>query len=112
MPPREWSIRIDDIVAAVDAIFQYTDGMDKAAFAADRRTVDAVVRNLIIIGEAAGHVPDEVVAANPQIPWARMRGMRNLAVHEYFGLDSDVLWDTVTVNLPTVLPELRRLLVS
>lgn len=112
MPPREWGIRIDDIVAAIDAILQYTDGMDRAAFVADRRTLDAVVRNLIIIGEAAGHVPEPVVAANPQIPWARMRGMRDLAVHEYFGVDSDVLWDTVTVNLPAVLPELRRLLHS
>ena len=71
-----------------------------------------MVRNLIIIGEAAGHVPDDVVTANPQIPWARMRGMRNLAVHEYFGVDADVLWDTVTGNLPEVLPELRRLLES
>jgi uncharacterized protein with HEPN domain len=69
-----------------------------------------VVRNLIVIGEAARHVPDEVVAANPQIPWARMRGMRNLVVHEYFGVDVDVLWDTVTGNLPALLPLLRDLL--
>lgn len=112
MQPRTWRIRIDDIVAAIDAILEYTAGMDRAGFAADRRTVDAVVRNLIIIGEAAGHVPDEVVTANPQIPWARMRGMRNLAVHEYFGVDADVLWNTVTGNLPELLPELRRLLES
>ena len=84
--------------------------MDKAAFAADERTIDAVVRNLIVIGEAAGHVPEDVVAASPQIPWARMRGMRDLAVHEYFGIDVNVLWDTVTVNLPALLPLLRELL--
>ena len=77
MPPRSWSIRIDDMVAAIEAILEYTAGMDRAGFAADRRTVDAVVRNLIVIGEAAGHVPDDVVAANPQIPWARMRGLRS-----------------------------------
>ncbi len=112
MPPRSWRLRIEDILAAVDAILQYTAGMDRTTFAGDRRTVDAVVRNLIVIGEAAGHVPDEVVAATPQIPWARIRGMRNLAVHEYFGLDSDILWDTVTGNLPGLLPELRRLLES
>jgi uncharacterized protein with HEPN domain len=112
VPPRSWRIRIDDIVAAIETILQYTAGMDRAGFATDRRTVDAVVRNLIIIGEAAGHVPDDVVTAYPQIPWARMRGMRNLAVHEYFGVDADVLWDTVKGNLPEVLPELRRLLES
>lgn len=110
MPRREWDIRIDDMIAAVDKILRYTAGMDKATFAADERTIDAVVRNLIVIGEAAGHVPEEVVAASPQIPWARMRGMRNLAVHEYFGIDVNVLWDTVAVNLPTLPPLLRELL--
>ena len=110
MPPRSWRLRIDDILAAVDAILQYTGGMDRTTFAGDRRTVDAVVRNLIVIGEAAAHVPDDVVAAHPQIPWTRMRGMRNLAVHEYFGLDPDILWGTVTGNLPGLIPELRRLI--
>ena len=85
--------------------------MDKAAFAADERTIDAVVRNLIVIGEAAGHVPEDVVASSPQIPWARMRGMRDLAVHEYFGIDVNVLWDTITSNLPP-LPQLLRVLLE
>jgi len=109
VPRREWIIRIDDMVAAIDKVLGYTAGMDKASFAADERTIDAVVRNLIVIGEAAGHVPEDVVAASPQIPWARMRGMRNLAVHEYFGIDVNVLWDTVTINLPALLPQLREL---
>lgn len=112
MPRREWTIRIEDVIAAVDRILGYTDGMDRAAFKADQRTIDAVVRNLIVIGEAAGHVPEEVVAASPQIPWARMRGMRNFVVHEYFGIDVDVLWDTITVNLPALLPALREMLDS
>lgn len=112
MPRREWSIRVDDMIAAIDKVLSYTAEMDKAAFTADERTIDAVVRNLIVIGEAAGHVPEDVVAANPQIPWARMRGMRNLAVHEYFGVDVNVLWDTVTGNLPALLPALRELLDS
>ena len=96
--------------APVEKILTYAAGMDKAAFAADERTIDAVVRNLIVIGEAAGHVPEDVVTASPQIPWARMRGMRSLAVHEYFGIDVNVLWDTVTVNLPSLPPLLRELL--
>ena len=110
MPPREWGIRIEDIVAAIELILEYTHEMDRATFRSDRRTVDAVVRNLIIIGEAANHVPDAVVATHPEIPWARMRGMRNLAVHEYFGVDEDVLWDTVKLNLPALLPLLRSML--
>jgi uncharacterized protein with HEPN domain len=112
LPRREWIIRVDDMIAAIDKILGYTAEMDKAAFTTDERTMDAVVRNLIVIGEAAGHVPEDVVTANPQIPWARMRGMRNLAVHEYFGVDVNVLWDTVTGNLPALLPALRELLDS
>jgi uncharacterized protein with HEPN domain len=65
LPRREWVIRIDDIIAAVDKILSYTAGMDRAGFAADERTIDAVVRNLIVIGEAAGHVPGDVVAISP-----------------------------------------------
>jgi uncharacterized protein with HEPN domain len=110
LPPRDWDIRVHDIIAAVEKVVGYTSGMDRTAFKADERTIDAVVRNLIVIGEAAGHVPEDVVTAHPHIPWARMRGMRNLAVHEYFGVDADVLWDTVTVNLPAVLPLLQTLL--
>lgn len=110
MPPREWGIRIEDIVGAIDLILEYTHGMDRASFGADRRTVDAVVRNLIIIGEAADRVPDEAAGAHPEIPWARMRGMRNLAIHEYFGVDENVLWHTVTDNLPPLAPLLRKLL--
>jgi uncharacterized protein with HEPN domain len=109
LPPREWRIRIEDILGAIDLIHEYTQAMDRRAFGADRRTVDAVVRNLII-GEAANHVPDDVAAAHPEIPWTRMRGLRNLAVHEYFGVDDDVLWDTVTVNLPALEQPLRVLL--
>ena len=112
MPRRAWSIRVDDMITAIDKVLGYTAEMDKAAFTADERTIDAVVRNLIVIGEAAGHVPEDVVAASPQVPWARMRGMRNLAVHEYFGIDVNVLWDTVTGNLPALLPALRELLDS
>jgi uncharacterized protein with HEPN domain len=110
LPRREWIIRVDDMISAIDKVLGYTAGMDKAAFAADDRTIDAVVRNLIVIGEAAGHVPEDIVATRPQIPWARMRGMRNLVVHEYFGIDVNVLWDTVTINLPALLPLLRELL--
>jgi len=52
--------------------------------------LDAVIKNLTVIGEAAGRVPASVVAASPQIPWARMRAMRNVVVHEYFGIDDDL----------------------
>jgi uncharacterized protein with HEPN domain len=60
--------------------------MTYEAFTADRKTVDAVIRNLIVIGEAAGRVPDDVALVHPEIPWKDMRDMRNLVIHEYFGV--------------------------
>ena len=100
MPHKDWKFRIQDILDAVSAIDKYTKGMEFSAFIKDRRTVDAVVRNLIIIGEAAGHVPEDICLKHPEVPWYDMRGMRNFVVHEYFRADDKVLWDTVQVDLP------------
>jgi uncharacterized protein with HEPN domain len=71
---------------------------------------DAVIKNLTVIGEAAGRVPASVVDASPQIPWPRMRAMRNVVVHEYFGIDDDLLWGTVTDDLKPLVPLLATLL--
>ena len=110
MPPRSWRVRIGDILDAVARIQRYADGMDHEAFYADDRSVDAVVYNLIVIGEAARLVPEEVVARTAAIPWARMRGMRNVLAHEYFGIDRAVVWTTIRQNLPPIVPLLQALL--
>jgi uncharacterized protein with HEPN domain len=82
VPPRDWRLRIEDIVEAAGRIARYVEGKDLAAFTSDDLTLDAVSRCFGIIGEAAAHVPEDVVAAHPEIPWADMRGMRNVVVHE------------------------------
>lgn len=112
MPPRDWRFRITDILQAISAIREYVDGMDFASFAADRRTVDAVVRNLIVIGEAATRVPNDVVRNHPEIAWSEMRAMRNLIVHEYFGVSDRILWDTTQCNLPSLVTPLEQLRTS
>lgn len=110
MPPRDWNFRVQDILDAIAAVQNYTAGMTLEAFIQDRRTVDAVVRNFIVIGEAVVHIPDEICARNPAIPWADMRAMRNFVVHEYFGISERVLWDTIQEDLPGIVEPLRRLL--
>ena len=112
MPRRDWTFRVQDILDAIAAIRDYTESMEFPDFIADRRTVDAVIRNLIIVGEAATHIPDEVSARHPVIPWVEMRAMRNLVVHEYFGVSDTILWDTVRRDLPAVDEPLRKLLES
>jgi uncharacterized protein with HEPN domain len=72
MPRRDWELRIKDIPDAVRAVQTYTEGMKYEAFVNDRKTVDAVIRNLIVIGEAASHLPDDYARAHPDIPWRDM----------------------------------------
>ena len=107
MPPRDWRIRIEDIVEAASAIVGYVQGLTYEEFAEDRKTVDAVVRNLEVIGEAARHVPDDVRARFPELPWADMADTRNVLIHEYFGVDLTILWKTASIDLPAILPALR-----
>ncbi len=79
-------------------------------FRADDRTVDTVVRNLGIIGEAARHVPPHVQEHYPQLPWSQMRGMRNVVIHEYSSVSTPIIWQTVTKNLHPLVPMLREIL--
>lgn len=111
MPPRDWKFRIQDILDAVQAIQEYTEGMAFKTFSEDRKTVDAVVRNLIIIGEAAIQIPEDLCATYPEVPWYEMRGMRNFVVHEYFKASDRVIWDTVQVDLPS-LPALLKIILK
>ena len=110
MPHRDWKFRIQDILDAVTAIEKYTQGMEFNTFIEDRRTVDAVVRNLMTIGEAAVHVPEDICLGHPEVPWYEMRGMRNFVVHEYFRASDSVIWDTIQVDLPPLLNLLNKIL--
>jgi len=74
--------------------------MDFDNFKSDTKTVDAVVRNFEIIGEAAAHMPEEIVAGHPEIPWQDMRDMRNVLAHEYFGIDEKIVWETISNRSP------------
>jgi uncharacterized protein with HEPN domain len=108
--PRDWRVRIDDILEAIRAIREYTQGMTAESFAADQRTVDAVVHNLTVIGEAAKAVPDDVTARHPELPWDKMRATRNVMVHVYFGIRRDIVWETSQSDLPPLVPLLETLL--
>lgn len=79
-------------------------------FGADRRRLRSVAYCLVVIGEAASDIPDEILARAPEVPWPLMRGMRNRIVHEYFDLAVEILWDTVQEDLPGLQEPLERLL--
>ncbi|MDY0011365.1 MAG: DUF86 domain-containing protein [Rhodocyclaceae bacterium] len=95
-------------LAATDAC-SFVDGLSKADFLEDKRTQQAVIMSLIIIGEAATKVMDgfaEFTLAHVEVPWRSMRGMRNRIAHGYFDINLDVVWDTVQTALPELLKQL------
>lgn len=112
MPPREWRERLEDIVEALERITSYTVDMDFEQFCDDPKTVDAVIRNLIVIGEGSKHIPKEIQNQAMEVPWDDMRGIRNVVVHEYFGVSLAILWETVRKDIPSLMEPLRKLLES
>jgi len=112
VPRRDWQIRIADIRDAAAKIVAHTAASDFAAFSSDSWTVDAVLRNLTVIGEAAANVPEDVQAKYPRIPWLDMKGMRNIVVHEYFGVDLGIIWKTVRDDVPPLLQQIESLLLE
>ena len=107
MSRRDWTLFIADMQEACNKISGYVSGMDFEGFRADSRTVDAVVRNLEIIGEASNGVPDDKKCLKPDIDWAAIRGLRNRIVHEYFGLSLSVIWAIVQNDLPVLTQQLN-----
>lgn len=100
MPPRDWRIRITDILEAIARIELYVLDLSFEEFERDTRTFDAVLRNLTIIGEASRHIPNEIQSRYPDVPWREMQAMRNLVVHEYHGVSTHIIWKTAKDNLP------------
>ena len=86
---------IKDILDSIKNIRDYTNGLTSEEFRDRKIVIDAVVRNFEIIGEAAKNIPDNVKSLHRQIPWREMSGMRNKVIHEYFGIDLDIVWKTI-----------------
>ena len=92
---RDPRLYLDDIMEAVAQVREYTALMDYETFARDRKTQDAVVRNLEVIGEAAGRLPENMKQAAEKIEWRKIVGLRNILAHEYFRVSLPVVWDVV-----------------
>lgn len=100
---------IVDMLAACDVIAEYRQGFTRESFARDRRTVDAVARNLEILGEAAKMIPESVRALAPDIAWRQLAGLRDILIHAYFVVDVEILWDAAAARVPKLRVDLEEL---
>ncbi len=112
MSHKDWRVRIEDMLEAIERITRYVDGMDAAAFVADPRTQDAVLRNLEVLGEAAKRIPSPIQHRHPDVPWSRITDMRNILVHEYHSVDPVIILDAARGDLPPLIPPLKTILME
>jgi hypothetical protein len=100
---------IEDIFISIERIRSYTSGMTREEFGRDSKTQDAVIRNLEILGEAAKNIPYSFKKKYPEVPWKRIAGMRDKLIHHYFGVSLDIVWATVTDDIPEIRPALVKI---
>jgi len=110
MKKRDYADYVEDIVTAIADIEQFVRGMGFEEFSKDKKTVFAVVRAIEIIGEAARQIPESLKNKHTEVPWKEMAGIRNKIAHEYFGVDVEVIWDTVKKNIPELKPLISDML--
>ena len=108
--PRDYKVYLDDILEASSRIRDYTSGLTLDEFKDDTKTLDAVVRNLEVIGETVKKVPDEIRSRYPDVEWKKIAGLRDILIHEYFGIDVNIIWDILKNKLPRLEEKVKKIL--
>ena len=107
---RDPVLGLEDILEAASAVESYVRGFDYNSFVADRRTVDAVTRNLEVIGEAVKYLPSELTDPFVEIPWRAIAGFRDVLAHSYFRTEDSIIWDAATIHNPAMITTVQELL--
>lgn len=110
MTKRNPKLYISDILEAIEKIKEYTEDLSFEEFEKDEKTIDAVVRNFEIIGEAAGNVPEEIKMKYLDVDWRDMIAMRNILAHEYFQVGLEIIWDTIEEDIPKIKLSMKNIL--
>lgn len=111
MSKQEWKLFVEDMLESINLIEKYIDGVEEEKdFNSDRKTIDAVVRNLEIIGEASKYIPEDVKYKFSDVDWKGVLGLRNRIAHEYFGISVSIIWDIITKELPALKEQMDEVL--
>ena len=107
---RNYNLYLQDIVEAADRVASYVEGVTRGQFEADQMRIDAVIRNLQIIGEAVKKIPGSIREAYLSIPWHEIAALRNRVIHVYFDVDLNVTWNVVQCELPMLKTQIQQIL--
>ena len=95
---------LEDIQQSIVEVSEFTQDMTFKQFSQDKKTINAVIRSIEVMGEAAKKIPEQIRIRYKEIPWKRMTGMRDKVIHEYFGIDLKILWKTTKIDIPSIKP--------
>ncbi len=107
---RDPRVYLEDVLESIRRINAYVTGLDEAGLGADELRLDAVVRNLEVIGEAVKQLPEQITQQQSDVEWRKIAGLRNILIHHYFGIDVGIIWDVVQNKLPDFERQIRAIL--
>lgn len=110
MSERDTLLLLKDIEQSIQLVLSYTENFTLEQYKTDRKTKDAVERNFEIIGEAAGRLPEEFRMENNEVEWRIIKDFRNVIIHDYFGINDEIIWNAIQKHLPVLLSKITTLI--